>query len=84
MSTLSHMGEQYGKTVRELAKIVGEDEAMELVRMTLLRPTIVTEGGRELTGPEMLRRMAQEKWSGVFSDDLQYRMHEAGDARFLN
>lgn len=79
MSALSHMGEQYGEAVRDLVKLVGEDEARRLVELALFRPVIVQPDGRETTGPGLLRREAQQRYADVFRDDLQRRMHDAGD-----
>lgn len=84
MSTLSHMGEQYGEAVRDLVKLVGEDEARKLVELALFRPVVVQEDGREISGPALLRREAQKRWGDVFRDDLQKRIHDAGDAVLLH
>ena len=79
MSTLSHMGEQYGETVRDLVRMIGEDEARRLVELALFRPVVVQPDGREITGPALARREAQSRWSDVFRHDLAKRQHDAGD-----
>lgn len=79
MSALSHMGEQYGDAVRDLVSLVGEDEARRLVELALFRPIVALPDGREITGPGLIRREAQQRWSDVFRHDLQRRMHDAGE-----
>lgn len=79
MSALSHMGEQYGEAVRELVKLVGEDEARRLVELALFRPKVVQDDGREISGPGLIRREAQQRWGDVFRDDLQRKIHDAGE-----
>lgn len=78
MSTLAHMGEQYGKAVRELARLVGEDEARKLVELALFRPVVVQDDGSEVSGPGLLRRDAQTLWNDVFRHDLHRRVRDAG------
>lgn len=78
MSALSHMGEQYGDAVRDLVKLVGEDEARRLVELALFRPTVALEDGREITGPQLIRREAQQRWGDVFRDDVRRKLHDAG------
>lgn len=84
MSALSHMGEQYGEAVRELVRLVGEDEARRLVDLALFRPVVVQSDGREISGPGLIRREAQQRWGDVFHDDLQRKMHDAGKAAYLH
>ena len=84
MSTLSHMGEQYGEAVRELVQLIGEDEARRMVEQALFRPVIVQDDGREISGPALLRREAQKRWNDVFRDDLQQRIYDAGDSALLH
>jgi hypothetical protein len=79
MSAISHMGEQYGEAVRDLVRLVGEDEARRIVETALFRPVIVQDDGREISGPALIRREAQGRWNDVFRDDLQRRMHDAGE-----
>jgi hypothetical protein len=78
MSTVAHMGEQYGEAVRDLVRLVGEDEARRIVETALFRPVIVQDDGREISGPALIRRQAQQRWSDVFRDDLQRRQFDAG------
>lgn len=79
MSAISHMGEQYGEAARDLVRLVGEEEAMRIVMTALFRPVVVQDDGREITGPGLIRREAQQRWNDVFKDDLQRRMHDAGE-----
>lgn len=78
MCTLSHMGEQYGEAVRDLVKLVGEDEARRLVELALFRPVVVQSDGSELSGPALIRREAQSRWGDVFHDDMDRRKHDKG------
>lgn len=78
MSALSHMGEQYGEAVRDLVKLVGEDEARRLVELALFRPTVCLDDGREISGPGLIRREAQQRWGDVFRDGLRGKLHDAG------
>ncbi|RYF22063.1 MAG: hypothetical protein EOO77_04850 [Oxalobacteraceae bacterium] len=79
MSAISHMGEQYGEAVRDLVRLIGEDEARRIVELALFRPVVVQEDGREISGPGLIRREAQQRWNDVFRDDLQRKVHDAGD-----
>jgi hypothetical protein len=84
MSALSHMGEQYGEAVRDLVRLIGEDEARRLVELALFRPVIVQDDGRETTGPGLIRREAQTRYSDVFRDDLKRKVHDAGAGGLLH
>lgn len=78
MSALSHMGEQYGSQVRELVKLIGVEETRRLIEITLFREIVALDDGREITGPELLRREAQSRYGDVFRDEVRRKMHDAG------
>ena len=65
--------------MRDLVRLVGEDEARRIVETALFRPVIVQDDGREISGPALIRREAQGRWNDVFKDDLQRRIHDAGE-----
>lgn len=77
MSTFSHMGEQYGAAYLELVALVGQAQADEIVR-TALKPVVLTDQGRSITGPEKLRHDAQVKWADVFVAESSRTQHRAG------
>lgn len=81
--SLAYMGEQYGNAFREAVALYGEAEAWEQVRMAF-RPVVCLDDGREISGPGLLRREAQQEWSDVFRDDLQRRQYEAGAGGLLH
>ncbi|WP_459662065.1 hypothetical protein, partial [Novosphingobium sp. 11B] len=78
MSALSHMGEQYRNTARQLEKLIGREETLRLIEIALFRDAIVLDDGREITGPALIRRMAQERYGDVFRDQVRRKMHDAG------
>lgn len=78
MMSIAHMGDQFMKTVQETIRTDGEAEARRLVELALFRPVVLQDDGREISGPDLIRREAQTRWNDVFKDDLQRKQHEAG------
>lgn len=87
MCTLAFMGEQYGKSVRDLVDLVGEQEARRLVELALFRgepDEKAVEERNARSGPEILRTMAQQRWADVFADDLSRRQYMKGRGGHLH
>jgi len=84
MNSLAFMGEQYGKVVRDLVRDIGEDETRRLLDLALFRPVVCLDSGREIPGPALIRREAQQRWNDVFRDDLQRKIHDAGASGLIH
>lgn len=73
MWAIGHMTRQFGKTARELADLVGEDEAAKICLRALFETEVLDDGSVVPVGEKWARDEATKLHDASFADDLRRR-----------